>query len=202
MNIYIFQWENHSRSMKLEAVTLEKIKNRITVSAVLANLGVWYHAGPCLTGSGPCKNKWVRIPSNYVKFNFFVGLWKEASPERKRISINSKLFSFFFTYTGNCLSFVFQAGNSGLRCLVGSRKFCTVPGSYVKVPLRPNSDPQPWYHTVPPKSRIRFQNFSRHFVNKQNVIGTNFKTRFAALCLMEELGCGKGTKVSCSWLRK
>ena len=27
----IFQWENHSRSMKLEAVTLDKIKNIITV---------------------------------------------------------------------------------------------------------------------------------------------------------------------------
>ena len=29
-----FQWENHSRSLKLEAVTLEKIKNRITVSDI------------------------------------------------------------------------------------------------------------------------------------------------------------------------
>ena len=31
--IWLFQWENHSRSLKLEAVTLEKIKNRITVSS-------------------------------------------------------------------------------------------------------------------------------------------------------------------------
>ena len=30
----LFQWENHSRSLKLEAVTLEKIKNRITVSEI------------------------------------------------------------------------------------------------------------------------------------------------------------------------
>ena len=29
---YFERWENHSRSMKLEAVTLETIKNRITVS--------------------------------------------------------------------------------------------------------------------------------------------------------------------------
>ena len=35
-----FQWENHSRSLKLEAVTLEKIKNRIT-EKVMGGSGTW-----------------------------------------------------------------------------------------------------------------------------------------------------------------
>ena len=38
MNIfyfYSFQWENHSRSIKLEAVTFETIKNRITVGFLM-----------------------------------------------------------------------------------------------------------------------------------------------------------------------
>ena len=34
------QWENHSRSLKLEAVTLEKIKNRIT-EKVMGGSGTW-----------------------------------------------------------------------------------------------------------------------------------------------------------------
>ena len=34
-----FQWENHSRSLKLEAVTLEKIKNRIQVRRSLWFIG-------------------------------------------------------------------------------------------------------------------------------------------------------------------
>jgi hypothetical protein len=52
--------------MKLEAVTLEKIKNRITVSAVSVDLCVRYHAGPCLTGSGRgLAKKWFQI--HYVK---------------------------------------------------------------------------------------------------------------------------------------
>lgn len=37
---YFERWENHSRSMKLEAVTLEKIKNRIT-EKVMSACGTW-----------------------------------------------------------------------------------------------------------------------------------------------------------------
>ena len=36
----MLQWENHSRSLKLEAVTLEKIKNRIT-EKVMSGSGTW-----------------------------------------------------------------------------------------------------------------------------------------------------------------
>ena len=36
-----FQWENHSRSLKLEAVTLEKIKNRIQVRNSCRSLGAF-----------------------------------------------------------------------------------------------------------------------------------------------------------------
>ena len=36
----MFQWENHSRSMKLEAVTLETIKNRIQ-EKVMSGSGTW-----------------------------------------------------------------------------------------------------------------------------------------------------------------
>lgn len=37
---YFERWENHSRSLKLEAVTLEKIKNRIT-EKVMSGSGTW-----------------------------------------------------------------------------------------------------------------------------------------------------------------
>lgn len=37
---YFERWENHCRSMKLEAVTLEKIKNRIT-EKVMSSCGTW-----------------------------------------------------------------------------------------------------------------------------------------------------------------
>jgi len=37
---YFERWENHSKSMKLEAVTLEKIKNRIT-EKVMSGCGTW-----------------------------------------------------------------------------------------------------------------------------------------------------------------
>jgi len=37
---YFERWENHSRSMKLEAVTLETIRNRIT-EKVMSNCGTW-----------------------------------------------------------------------------------------------------------------------------------------------------------------
>ena len=37
---FTLQWENHSRSLKLEAVTLEKIKNRIT-EKVMGGSGTW-----------------------------------------------------------------------------------------------------------------------------------------------------------------
>jgi len=37
---YFERWENHSRSMKLEAVTLETIKNRIT-EKVMSGCGTW-----------------------------------------------------------------------------------------------------------------------------------------------------------------
>jgi len=37
---YFERWENHSRSMKLEAVTLENIRNRIT-EKVMSNCGTW-----------------------------------------------------------------------------------------------------------------------------------------------------------------
>ena len=36
----MLQWENHSKSMKLEAQTLEKIKNRIT-EKVMSGSGTW-----------------------------------------------------------------------------------------------------------------------------------------------------------------
>ena len=40
LTISTLQWENHSRSLKLEAVTLEKIKNRIT-EKVMGGSGTW-----------------------------------------------------------------------------------------------------------------------------------------------------------------
>ena len=38
--ILLFQWENHSKSMKLEAQTLAKIKNRIN-EKVMKSCGTW-----------------------------------------------------------------------------------------------------------------------------------------------------------------
>ena len=57
---YSFQWENHSRSIKLEAVTFETIKNRITVGFLMISTNFSKsHAVPFQEKVNAAQGTWI-----------------------------------------------------------------------------------------------------------------------------------------------
>ena len=100
-----FQWENHSRSIKLEAVTFETIKNRITVRQ---NSIAWVTAYLCLLsvlGEGERFSgnlDWLAIPlwrcQAPGKVQVLISLFKINSKDTWFISWNFLRYTLQYTY--------------------------------------------------------------------------------------------------------
>jgi len=80
---FLPQWENHSKSMKLEAQTLEKIRNRIT-EKVMSGSGTWIDWQYLLDASS------LLARCRYtLQYTYPYAYYMEASPRKELVSNGS-----------------------------------------------------------------------------------------------------------------